>query len=279
MREMKSNELREVQLGILDYIDSLCNEYGLKYWIDYGTLLGAVRHKGFIPWDDDIDIAMYREDYDKLIEICREKPHDRYCLSCVETDPDCMYPFGKMIDTYTVLFELGNEGIRTGVYIDLFPYDGAPMDEMRRKKAFKKLNTYGHWRKYQLPMKEAPLSIKRIFVLALRGIIKLLPKQYFTKKIVQNARRYADPESEYVSALTDPFSYGNWVVRKDLFKEQTRLEFEGKFYNAPKAYDEWLRIQYGDYMVIPPKGKQIKHDVKAFFKTDESDVSSSKEIR
>jgi LPS biosynthesis protein len=279
MREMTNMELRKVQLGILDYMDDLCNKFGLKYWLDYGTLIGAVRHKGFIPWDDDIDIAMYREDYDKLIEICRTMQHDRYSLSCVETDSECMYPFGKMIDMNTELFELGDKGIRTGVYIDIFPYDGAPMDEMKRQKAFKRLNIYGHLRKYQLPMKDAPLSVKRILVLALRCIIRLLPKQYFTKKIVQNASFYAEPKSEYVCALTDPFSYGNWVVRKDLFKEQTKLEFEGKLYNAPKVYDEWLRIQYGDYMVIPPKEKQIRHDVKAFFKTVESDVSSSKGIR
>lgn len=265
MKEMTVQEMRQVQIAILDHIDELCKKNGITYWIDYGTLIGAVRHKGYIPWDDDIDVSMLREDFDRFVKICEEKRDDRYRLSCVENDPECMYPFGKMIDTYTDLYELGEDGIKTGVYVDIFVYDGAPRDKRKLEKGFRSLDFYGRWRKYQIPMKEAPLSIKRIGVLFMRGIFKILPRQFFTRKIVRNAKKYADPDSDNVCALVDPYSYSHWVVKKDIFKELIDLEFEGKKYKAPKAYDEWLTIQYGDYMTIPPKEKQIRHDVKAYY--------------
>lgn len=265
MKEMTVEEMRQTQIAILDHIDDLCRKNGINYWIDYGTLIGAVRHKGYIPWDDDIDISMFRADYDRFVDICRNTDESRYFLSCVEKDESCMYPFGKMIDRYTELYELGEKGIRTGVYIDIFTVDGAPKEKKIQRKAFRRLDLYGRLRKYQLPMGKAPLSLKRVGVLFAREVIKLLPRQYFTRKIVENARKYANPDSEYVCQLTDPYSYGHWVVERKVFSELTVLPFEGKKYPAPKAYDEWLKLQYGNYMEIPPAEKQVGHDVRAYY--------------
>ena len=268
MREMTRAELRNCQIAILDFFNKLCCDNNLRYWIEYGTLLGAVRHKGYIPWDDDIDVAMFREDYDKLINICRLNPNARYQLSCVENDPLCMYPFGKIIDTQTVLYELGEDGIKTGVYIDVFVYDNAPEDINKRNKIFDKLDFYGKLRKYQLPMGKAPLSLKRILVLLTRALISLFPKQYFTKKIIKNAKKSCNIKSDFVSDFTCPYYYTRWCVHKSIFEELTELEFEKHYYKAPKRYDEWLRLQYGDYMKLPSveERKAAQHKIRAYFK-------------
>ena len=130
MERMSKEELRKTQIGILDYFTNICEENGINYFLTYGTLLGAIRHKGYIPWDDDIDVAMLREDYDKLIDVFNTNNNSRYRFSCVENDPLCMYPFGKIIDENTILYERGEQGIEIGVYIDVFVYDNAPMESL-----------------------------------------------------------------------------------------------------------------------------------------------------
>ncbi len=265
MKELNDVELRKVQLGILDYFVEVCEKHGLTYWLNNGTLLGAIRHKGYIPWDDDIDVTMLRDDYNKLIEIF-DNGCCKYKFSCVENDPECMYPFGKIIDTDTILYENGESGIKIGVYIDIFVYDDAPMDENIRKTAFDKLDHYGHLRKYQLPWDNANLSLKRVGALLKKKCISFLPRQYYTRKIVESAKKYNNEKSEYVCDLTDPFYYSRWIAEKSLFINQTEVEFEGKLYKAPADYDKWLTMQYGDYMVLPPKEKRKKHNVKAYYK-------------
>ena len=267
MKELSRDELRETQISILDYFASICQKYNLTYWLHFGTLLGAVRHKGYIPWDDDIDVAMLREDYEKLIKVFSSIKNGRYRFSCVENDPECMYPMGKLIDESTVLYEVGEAGIKIGVYIDVFVYDNAPMDELERKKAFERLDFYGRLRKYQLPWGEAELSFKRIGALTLKKVIGLLPRQYFTRKIVRIAEKYRNEDTGYVYNITDPYYYNRTVVEKSLFTKQTEVEFEGKIFKAPADYDKLLRILYGDYMKIPSIEEQqaSKHDIKAFY--------------
>ena len=268
MREMTKTELRDCQISILNYFKNLCKNNNLQYWLEYGTLLGAVRHKGYIPWDDDIDVAMFRKDYDKLIDVCRINPDIRYKFSCVENDPSCMYPFGKIIDTQTVLYELGEDGIKTGVYIDIFVYDDAPENENERNKIFDKLDFYGRLRDYQLPMGKAPLSLKRVLVIIARKVISFFPRQYFTKKIIENAKNNCKTESGYVCDFTFPYYCSRWCVKKAIFEELIELEFEKQNYKAPKRFDEWLKIQYGDYMKLPSIEEQqaAQHKIKAYFK-------------
>lgn len=268
MVRMGKQDLRQCQLSILNYIDNFCKEKNIKYWIDFGTLLGAVRHKGYIPWDDDIDIAMLREDYDQFVQECKKNNSGRYQLSCVELDHKCMYPFGKMLDTDTILIEGGKSGIKTSVYVDIFVYDNAPQNEQARNKAFDQLDKYGHLRKYQLPFGTAPMSLKRIGALIKKGFISILPRQYYTRKIVEVAKKNSLKNSNLVSDFTFPYYSSRWCVNKNIFLKEIDLQFEGKLYPAPERYDEWLRIQYGDYMVLPSKEEQLAslHDIEAYYK-------------
>lgn len=269
MKRMSKEELRATQIGILDFFANLCEENDINYFLTYGTLLGAIRHKGFIPWDDDIDVAMLREDYEKLILLYRTIKDCRYRFSCVENDRSCMYPFGKIIDEETVLYEAGKEGIKIGVYIDVFVYDNAPIDKVKRNKGFDKLDFYAHLRQYQLPMKKVAFSPKRLCVLIFKWLIKVfLPRQFFTRKIVYSAKKYRKEDSNLVCDFTEPFYNKRWIVDKSLFTDLIFVEFENKFYKAPRDYDKWLRIQYGDYMKIPSveEQKAKQHNIQAYFK-------------
>ena len=116
MRPINVEELKKLQIEILDNFDVFCKKNNIRYWIDYGTLLGAIRHKGFIPWDDDVDIAMLREDYEKAAAIFNSQSNDRYIFQTPSNEKKTCYPFGKLIDTATVLYEYGETGVETGVY-------------------------------------------------------------------------------------------------------------------------------------------------------------------
>lgn len=139
MEQLKLNEVKEIQLNILKAVDCFCRENGIRYWLDYGTLIGAVRHKGFIPWDDDIDIGMLRKDYEVFIKIFN-KSSKRYRFVCIENEPLCWHLFGKVMDTETVLWESPWMGIpRFCVNIDIFPYDNVPDSNWQLKDMWLKV--------------------------------------------------------------------------------------------------------------------------------------------
>lgn len=125
MKQMTIDEVKKVQLQILSHVAKFCDENGICYWIDSGTLLGAIRHKGYIPWDDDIDIGMLREDYDRFSEIFN-KANSTYHFLCIENTPDFYLPHGKVCDSETILYEPDENGYKSAVNIDIFVYDNAP---------------------------------------------------------------------------------------------------------------------------------------------------------
>ena len=143
MRTINTEELKEYQLRILDKVAAFCEEQGITYWIDSGTLLGAIRHKGYIPWDDDIDLGMLREDYDRFCKTFNQH-NDRYKVECVENDPDFYLSHAKVCDNSTVLYEPDENGFKLMINIDIFVYDNAPDDDEKVKKMYDKRD---FWRK------------------------------------------------------------------------------------------------------------------------------------
>ena len=256
MRKIELEELRRIQISILDVVTDFCEKHAINYWIDSGTLLGAIRHKGYIPWDDDIDIGMLREDYDKFMDLFN-KHNSRYKFYCIENNPNFLYPHGKVLDTTTVLYEPDKKGNKLSVNIDIFVYDNAPNEDDKVEKMYDRRDKYRRLQELRCA-KNKPRGniIRRIFVHLVRGVLHLFPKNYFIKKILKNSRRYVNAKTVRVGNFT---AYSRIACDKSIFNEFIKVEFEGKEYNAPIGYDAWLTAFYKDYMTLPPEEKRVSH--------------------
>ena len=267
MKQIDVEELKKLQVGILDCFDAFCKKNSINYWIDYGTLLGAIRHKGFIPWDDDVDITMLRKDYEKAAQIFNIQEGGRYVFQTPSNDKDTCYPFGKLIDTSTILYEYGEAGIKTGVYMDVFVYDNSPDDEKTVRRIFKKRDFLGRIRRLQLPMRKEVAGTKRIAYKIGAAVLKPISRGVINRALDRNARQFENRETENVSTFADPYDPTYFCVEKSIFQDLIEVEFEGKLYPAPRKYDYWLGVLYGNYMELPPVEKRVhQHSFEAFYK-------------
>lgn len=263
MKEIGIEEMRQVQLAILDTVHDFCVDNDINYFLTAGTLLGAVRHKGYIPWDDDIDLGMIRDDYDRFMELFN-RSNDRYKFFSVENKSEFPYAYGKVMDTKTVLYEPDENGRKLSVYVDVFAYDNAPDDDndlakmFRRRNIFRALNTSRTQKNYNGKGKV------RLFIFRILHVItKPFPLAYFAKKMADNSKRYTKYSTRRVG---DFMSYYNMSCDKKALSAFVDLEFEGKKYKAPIGYDEWLRSFYGEYMQLPPEEERVStHAYKAYF--------------
>lgn len=262
-------ELKKIQIEILDYVVSFCEKHSIKYWLDCGTLLGAIRHKGYIPWDDDIDIGMLREDYDKFIKTFNMNNSSNYVCYSVENNNDFFFPFAKVMDKKTELFEPDENGFKYNIFIDVFVYDNAPDDEKKVKKMFKKRDFYTYlngirgFKNYYSSKKIVSVA-KRIMEIGLF----LFPRNYFAKRIINNSKKYVAYSTKRVGDFT---SVSKNCVEKSIFSEMIDVEFEGKMYKAPNGYDVWLKSFYGDYMKLPPIEKRISNHKFVAYKISKED--------
>ncbi len=258
MRELSLEENKQYQLGILKSVAKFCDENGLRYYLAYGTLIGAVRHAGFIPWDDDIDLQMPRPDYDKFIATYQDEGY-KVIDPC---SAGARHSMVKVIDTRTVKIEKAvkyENGQRLGIDIDIFPLDGQPESEEMYEKYYKQ--------KHRLLRKFAFLvsDIKQYALKTkiARGLPYMLAhlttKNRIWKKLRKINAQYAYEHSKYIGA-TD--SLHNSIKNRNLrewYDEVIELNFEGCKFKAPVGYDEILTKMYGDYMTLPPADKQVTH--------------------
>lgn len=239
-----TNEIRLIMLDILKYIDSLCKENNLEYYLYGGTLLGSIRHKGFIPWDDDLDICMPRPDYNKLIKIMQDT-NEEYSLKCIENSKkEYNYCFAKMIKNNTVVIEKGKfQGEELGVWVDIFPLDGVGND---LKKARELVKNNKRFVKQILMLEEGKkLNTKgKIFYYLGRKNINRIFKHYTKKHSFYNSKYVAD-----ISDVADDI----WIFNKKSFEGGEKGLFEGIEFNIPKDSDDILKTLYGNYMELPPE--------------------------
>ena len=252
--------LQQKIIGNLEAIDTVCREHGLRYYLWAGTMLGAVRHKGFIPWDDDMDICMPRPDYEQLISHWREWLPKPYEVISPETDPTYPYPFAKIEDASTTVLERPDFKFLEGVYIDVFPIDGAPEDERKRKSHFKR---YKFWRHLLFLRGRDPFKHghgpRSWFPWLLHQLYSLEDLQ---KKVKGFMTKYPYDESDYVCDYDDGLK---GVIEKRILGTPQVYPFEDKQFLGVEHYDEYLSNKYGDYMKLPPVEKQIQHH---FFRLD-----------
>lgn len=262
MKKIEIEELKKIQIQILDNVVDFCDKEGLTYFLAYGTLIGAIRHNGYIPWDDDIDLVMPRKDYDYFLKNYN-KNTDRYKVVDYEIDSTYLYPFGKVIDTKTMLRENCHIHYDLGVNIDIFPLD--KVDEEG-----KLLATERRIRKI-IFLKTMPWSKKRSFVKNLvlivgRIVFSVIPLKVLINRTIQYGKSLNQTQSTKVSVPVDGAPSVK-VWEKKWFDETEYHIFEKREYKIPAGYDPWLRSVYGDYMEVPPEDqRESLHDVEAYWR-------------
>lgn len=250
-------ESKKIELEILSYFARFCEEHGLRYFLAYGTLIGAVRHKGFIPWDDDVDVQMPREDYNRLIKIFNDKKEIDYLSLVAPEDKISRHSIVKIIDTRTVKIEknIDYKNGYLGIDIDVFPLDGQPDDEGVYSKWYGKLNkTY---LLHVVNMLDPAVSIPRRFCVPLVRLF--FNKKLLNKKADKLHAAYPYETSQYVGSVESAFNSKKNHIEKNQYENFVMLEFEGHLFRAPCGYDKILSTMYGDYMKLPPEEKQVTH--------------------
>ena len=249
MRKINLDELKQIQLNLLKEVHDFCMERGLRYSLGGGTLLGAVRHKGYIPWDDDIDLMMPRIDYDIFV---KEFSGYKSFLVCgaYENDKSFIYPFAKVYDNRTQLKEKDFKG-GIGVNIDVFPIDGYPNKNINKWEFFFFIVKMKFMMKaFYLKTKEKR-SWKKIPFL-------ILSDSYVKERANHLTRKYKCENTVFWGVVMGRYEEKE-CYSHTVFSEYIELEFENLKFYAIKDYDTYLMGHYGDYMVLPPVEKQKRH--------------------
>ena len=253
-----------VELEIIKVIDKICRDNGITYYLCAGTALGAVRHKGFIPWDDDLDIMLKREDYDRLIELLKtELPSDLW-LQCYDTDKNYWQPFAKVRKLGTVYKEKGQEKLpdeKCGVWVDIFPLDYAKKVGVSLKlRRFITKTVSFSLRQRELGLKFSVFSRRYAPILIL---YRLFPKSLL-KKLQLRAMKHSQKNKGLVVNLASTYEVNKETHLNEWFDNATETDFEDTKFLIPCGYDMYLKRLYNDYMQLPPEDKRRGHNINDF---------------
>ena len=230
---LNREQCKDIQVDILNYIDETCKKINVEYSLAYGTLLGAVRHQGFIPWDDDIDVFLMRKDYDKFVMHLKRNNDTKYKIIDADVNQNYYYPFAKVVDTETIA-KMEDNTTEHGIWVDVFSIDNLPNNSFKRRCYLKKCFLY---RSIIIAMttdfSASNLGKKRIAKQILNIIANIVGKQNVIKQYVTLIRAYAGKDVEYVGCLSSPYIEKE-VLEKNKLTAMTKMLFEGKEYNAIK---------------------------------------------
>lgn len=256
-KTLSLERLHDELLKILKYVHSLCEEHNICYFLGYGSCLGAVRHHGFIPWDDDVDIIMPYPDYVRLIHVFQNLDGP-YKFMCYENDNEASIAYGKIYDSRTVLIEEEVNSKPIGLYVDIFPLYGLPKSEIGIKYEFLKIQLLAFIlscaRKRTVKGRNVTRTLARWI---LTPYAKKRGARYFVNNIHTVVRENRYEESEKVANLPPIYSMNNEILKKEIFLERVLVDFETIKAYIPKRYNEYLSTIYGDYMKLPPIEKRI----------------------
>lgn len=272
MKELTSREVQLGELSVLKCLAKICEEQNLRYFLFYGTLLGAVRHQGFIPWDDDIDVIMPRPDYEKLMVYLEEHAEEIKPLKLMNNrnNKDYIYPISRLCDTRYHVDYQGAKEYGLGLFVDIYPFDGCgnTPEEAHRIRM-----------ENQLLIKLAFTAGLATFQKSSKGILhsvvkfgaycyaKLFGAGYFINKLEKNAANHPFDNDVFVNCTI--WEDVDYYFRRDMFDDFVYLPFEDAEFRVPVNYDEVLKNNYGDYMKLPPEEEQIGHHYYTAYLKDE----------
>lgn len=264
-KQIDVNELKQIQLDLLCDIHKFCVNNKIMYSLAFGTLLGAVRHKGYIPWDDDIDILMRREDYERFV---KEYHHEYYSIADTNTIKGYYLPFAKVCDTRTILKEKTTQNVPIGVYVDVFPVDNIPDSESELDKMFtsKKILNVIHNLKIVAIDKERSI-LKNLILILSYIILSVIPISYVVSRMKSISTKYRNIATKRKAVFAVANNKRKWILPAKIYDEYSEIGFEGKMYMAVKDVEKYLSAMYGDYMQLPPEEKRVSHhSFKAYWK-------------
>ena len=254
------DEIHEIINEILLYFKNFCDKNNIAFFLSNGTLLGAVKYRGIIPWDDDIDVLVPREDYDRIIRIFQDT--EKYRLFSPERTPEFLFPYAKLCDMTTRKEETNiNNGVELGLDIDIFPLDNFPGDYSAAKAQVDKINNI------QKKLNFAKLKYnpgKNLFRTVIKTVCiffhHCVGAKFYVRKItdiISENKNVQQPE--YSGCAIWPVYGKKEIIPAEVFEKTVEVEFEGEKYPAPSGYDRYLRSLYGDYEKDLPADKQKSH--------------------
>ena len=255
-----------IQLEILQEFDRICKKNSIPYQLIAGTLLGAIRHNGFIPWDDDVDVCLLREDYERFLEACKTDLSNQYFLQNCFTDPQSIVQFAKIRKNGTIFKgeHLDVYSQHQGIWIDIFPLDNVKPNTL---VGLFHLLSITFW--YMMSISsikgranQSKNIIKKLFGNCAYVITRVYPKQKCDAKVQRALKRFSQIETKYVNSLSNGITKAKFQMhlrRKDTFMKTIDWQFENYKFPVPENYDEVLSQNFGNYLELPPSESQKPH--------------------
>ena len=254
MTELLLPDIKATALALLIHFRDFCQENNIRFYLSNGTLLGAVKYGGFIPWDDDVDVFVPRGDYDRLLKIYQNT--DRYQLFSPDREPAYRYPFAKLCDMTTLKVEANvDNGVQLGLDVDIFPLDTCSGHIL-------KFNVMTRIKAYLLGCslsKFVSVEGKPFYKRCIIGCCRVLGFGFFHRRLLGLVRKESLRGKGYMGCLMWPIYGEREIIPAEVFSEAVEVEFEGERFPAPAGYDTYLRSVYGEYEIDPPLEKQKSH--------------------
>jgi len=269
MKKLSLDEIKKIELEILIEFRGICDKLHLRYYLSGGTLLGAIRHKGFIPWDDDIDLAMPRSDYNKLIEFSTTYESEKHKFIFFDSYGEFL-PYAKFINKKTsVDAKYADDEMNRHLWLDIMPMDGLPDDIDEVIDIYKKAASY---RKIiglcNAKLGEGKNPIRKISKYILKPLAVIYGKRRATSKLNKLAVKYDYETEKYVGAITWGLYGTSEKMLKDDVDKSVNVIFEGEVFSTFSCWESYLKNLYKDYMQLPPLEKRINHEMVVWVEND-----------
>ena len=266
MQLISMKDVQKGSLEILKKIDEICSQLNLKYCLAYGTLIGAIRHKGFIPWDDDVDIMMPRKDYNLLVNYFVEHKEELKPFEIInpQVNNKCPYTISRISDSRYQLDVDNEDDYGIGLFVDVYPLDGVGNTVASYSKLKNTSSRFASMcflsTRQSVKRENTKSALKYMIKFPAFVVAKMLGKAFFMNKLYNMAAKCDYDNSKYIGCFILASDDGlRGIFPKEWFDEMIDVEFEGAYFKAPKEYDKVLTHGYGDYMKLPPEKDRIAH--------------------